>query len=119
MWSVEEICKRVAIIDKGKLITIDSISNLKLSELKKKDDIKVFVSGLIENHENYNNLKRIDWILDVQHEDNKNYVITINGNNKVKELQRLLLETFSTIENIKINEPTLEDVFISLTKRDI
>ena len=119
MWSVEEICKRVAIIDKGKLITIDSISNLKLSELKKKDDIKVFVSGLIENHENYNNLKRIDWILDVQHEDNKNYVITINGNNKVKELQRLLLETFSTIENIKINEPTLEDVFISLTKRVI
>lgn len=117
MWSVEEICKRVAIIDQGKLITIDSISNLKLSELKKMDDIKVFVTGLIENKENYKKLKNFEWILDVQHEDNKNYVITINGNNKVKELQRLLLETFSTIENIRINEPTLEDVFISLTKK--
>jgi ABC-2 type transport system ATP-binding protein len=119
MWSVEEICKRVAIIDKGQLITIDSILNLKSAELKKKDEIKVFVSGLIENKDNYNKLKTINWIQDVQHEDKKNYVITINGNNKVKELQKLLLETFSTIENIRINEPTLEDIFISLTKRVI
>jgi len=119
MWSVEEICKRVAIIDKGKLIAIDSILNLKSEELKKKDDIKVFVSGLIENKENLKKLKLIDWVRDVQHEDNKNYVITIDGNDKVKELQQLLLATFSTIENIRINEPTLEDIFISLTKRVI
>lgn len=119
MWSVEEICKRVAIIDKGKLITIDSILNLKSDELKKKNEIKVFVSGLIENKDNYERLKKINWIQGVQHEDKKNYVITINGNNKVKELQRLLLETFSTIENIRINEPTLEDIFISLTKKVI
>ncbi len=119
MWSVEEICKRVAIIDKGKLITIDSISNLKLSELKKKNEVKVFVSGLIEQKENYRKLQTKDWIIDVKHEDKKNYVITINNNNKVKELQRLLLETFSTIENIRINEPTLEDIFISLTKKAI
>ncbi|MFP4460705.1 MAG: ABC transporter ATP-binding protein [Thermotogota bacterium] len=117
MWSVEEICKRVAIIDNGKLIIIDSIANLKTNELNKKDDIKVFVSGLIGNEGRYKKLKNIDWILDVQHEDKKNFVITINGNDKVKELQRILLETFSTIENIKIKEPTLEDVFISLTKK--
>jgi len=119
MWSVEEICKRVAIIDKGKLIAIDSILNLKTEELKKKDDIKVFVSGLIVNKENYKKLKLIEWVRDVEHEDKKNYVITIKGNDKVKELQQLLLETFSTIENIRINEPTLEDIFISLTKRVI
>ena len=119
MWSVEEICKRVAIIDKGKLIAIDSISNLKASELKKKDDIKVFVSGLIGEKNQYNKLLSKEWIIDVKHEDKKNYVITINNNNKVKDLQKLLLETFLTIENIRINEPTLEDIFISLTKRAI
>lgn len=117
MWSVEEICKRVAIIEKGNLIAIDNISNLKSLEMSKKDSIKVIVSGLIENKNDIEKLKRTDWILDVKHEDQKNYVFTINGSGKVKELQQLLLKTFSTIENIKINEPTLEDVFISLTKR--
>jgi len=117
MWSVEEICKRVAIIEKGNLIAIDHISNLKSLEMSKKDSIKVIVSGLIENKNDIEKLKRTDWILDVKHEDQKNYVFTINGSGKVKELQQLLLKTFSTIENIKINEPTLEDVFISLTKR--
>jgi len=117
MWSVEEICKRVAIIDKGNLIAIDDISNLKSSEMRKKDSIKVTVSGFVENQKKFEKLMITNWILDVKHEDQKNYVFTINGSGKVKELQQLLLETFSTIENIKINEPTLEDVFISLTKR--
>jgi hypothetical protein len=39
------------------------------------------------------------------------------GNDKVREFQRLLFENFERIENIRINEPTLEDIFISLTQK--
>ncbi|HOO32546.1 MAG TPA: ABC transporter ATP-binding protein [Thermotogota bacterium] len=116
MWSVEEICKRVAIIDKGKLVTIDRISTLKSEELKKQGRIKIFVKGFPGDKRNLKNLEAIEWITEINHEDKNDFVFTVDGNERVKEFQALLIKNFETIENIRINEPTLEDIFISLTK---
>jgi ABC-2 type transport system ATP-binding protein len=118
MWSVEEICKRVAIIDEGKLIAIDSISNLKSAELLKLGEVKIFVKGFVEDKECIKNFKKIEWITDINREEKNNFVFTLNGNDRVKEFQSLLMKNFETIENIRINEPTLEDIFISLTQKN-
>jgi ABC-2 type transport system ATP-binding protein len=117
MWSVEEICKRVAIIDNGRLVTVDRISDLKSVELKRQGSIKIFVKGFMDKQDNLDALSRFKWITNIIHEDQNDYVFTIESNERVKAFQGILLEHFETIENIRINEPTLEDIFISLTKK--
>ena len=117
MWSVEEICRRVAIIDRGALIKVDSISNLKREELKNQKVVKVFISGVIRNKDKMKELENVNWIEHIEHEDRFSYVISLKGNSHVKELQKQVVQNFDTVENFRVNEPTLEDIFISLTKR--
>jgi ABC-2 type transport system ATP-binding protein len=117
MWSVEEICKRVAIIDDGKLIAIDEIANLKSAEIKRLGKVKIFVKGFMGDKQALKRLESIEWIEAITHEDQNDFAFMLCGNDKVREFQRLLFENFERIENIRINEPTLEDIFISLTQK--
>jgi len=117
MWSVEEICRRVAIIDRGNLITVDTVKNLKREELKNQREVKVFISGLIRDRVKFRELEDVSWIENIEHEDQYSYVITLKGNAHVKELQKKVVENFDTVDTFRVNEPTLEDIFISLTKK--
>jgi len=110
MWSVEEICDRIAIINDGKLIALDNITNLKNDHLKEKNILSVKVKGSL-NKSKLDLSKKRDKILNYRILRDNAYLFELRGNNS-----SFLTEIFDEIESISHIEPSLEDVFISLTK---
>ncbi len=109
MWSVEEICDRIAIINEGNLIAIDSVSKLKREFLSKKNSIGVIVRGNL----NYGKMKsspKFKSVIDFSQTDDNSYIFNISENSSA-----FLTSFFDGIETITYVEPTLEDIFIALT----
>jgi ABC-2 type transport system ATP-binding protein len=105
-----EYCDRIAIIDHGKIIALDTPANL-----------KKMVGGdiiLISSSQKENLKKEIieKYNLEVKDEDGKLEIEVAEGE---KFMPRLFNELHSTIESIEMRKPTLEDVFLHLTGRQI
>jgi len=113
MWSVEEICSRVAIIDKGKLIALDSITSLKaLRGAGKKADFQV--QGLLKEDAERNFKKMIE-VKSIKKDHLDKYCFTIEADSNFEAVKKDILKNFTEIRGFNLKEPSLEDVFISLT----
>jgi len=105
-----EYCDRIAIIDHGKIIALDSPFNLKkmmggdIIDLKSADSQKLSLE--IEQKFNLKPIK----------EDNGLKLKVAEGE---KFLPRLFNELETKIDTIEMRKPTLEDVFLYLTGRQI
>lgn len=116
LTEVNEICDRVIIIDKGKIIATDTGENL-----KKKID-KNIVDIIIEDPENnINKIKHdIDGIIDIKfinENENKEKEYQIEAEERVdirKELMNKLGKLNIVIIELKKTKSTLEDVFVKL-----
>jgi ABC-2 type transport system ATP-binding protein len=105
-----EYCNRIAIIDHGKIVTLDTPSNLKKQV---GGDIVRITSGqkdiLKEELERrYGKEVKDD-----------NGVLQIEIADGEKFLPRLFNEIDTKIDSIELHEPTLDDVFLSITGRNI
>lgn len=114
---VSQICDKVIIINKGKLVAIDTPNNL---EDKVQNDNSVFVT--VEDNENkiesvkekINGAKEVKLV--AENEDGtKQYLITGSGE---EDLRKSVFETFAqeniTIFEMKKSDVTLEDAFMKL-----
>lgn len=116
LTEVNEMCDRVIIIDKGKIIATDTGENL-----KKKID-KNIVDIIIEDPENnINKIKHdIDGIIDIKfinENENKEKEYQIEAEERVdirKELMNKLGKLNIVIIELKKTKSTLEDVFVKL-----
>lgn len=105
-----EYCDRIAIIDHGKIIALDTPANLKK---------RVGCDIIILTSEQRESLKK------ELKEKYKQDVIEDNGTLKIeveegeKFLPRLFNELQSPISSIELRKPTLEDVFLQLTGHQI
>lgn len=114
---VSQICNRVIIINKGKIIAIDTPENL---EKKVVGDNSIYVT-VEDNEEKMKNIKeKLSQIKEVklvsENEDKtKKYIITAE---KDVDLRKNLFETFAkegiTIFEMKKADATLEDAFMKL-----
>lgn len=114
---VSQICEKVIIINKGKIVAIDTPQNL---EDKSKQDNLITVT--IEDPENkmekvtkeINGIKEVKLVKDNE-DGTKQYSITSAEN---KDLRKKIFETFAkekiTIFELKKTETTLEDAFMKL-----
>jgi len=113
MEEADYLCDRVAIIDEGKLQAIDTPGNLK-KKLKDKEILEVqieFDENLIEDAES------VDGVLNAIYDKG---VLKLF----IKDRDRLLLDIAGVLSNRPIRsissvEPTLEDVFISITGKKL
>jgi ABC-2 type transport system ATP-binding protein len=96
---VQKICSRVAIIQTGKIIKVESIENLRKKMLKK---ISISFSGT----KNIKELNLRGVVKFNQNEENINFMF----NGDMNELIKYLSDYY--IDNIIIEEPTLEEIFI-------
>lgn len=105
-----EYCDRIAIIDQGKIIALDTPANLKkkvggdIIQLKsqEKDKLKK------EIKEKYKiKIKEIDGKLQIEVPDGESF------------LPKLFNDLSTKIDAIELRKPTLEDVFLKLTGRKI
>ena len=113
------LCEKVIIINKGKLVAIDTPQNL---ENKVSGSNSILVT--VEDNENKikNTIKQIDEIKDInlikENDDNtRQYMLTATSD---LDIRKIVFEKFAkegiTIFELKKSEITLEDAFIELIK---
>lgn len=111
MYEADELCDRVAIMDKGKIVALDkprmlkekfggeALINIKMKESLTKEGLTLF--------EKYNTALKDDEI----------QIFTKNPWKIMPEITKKLISKGLLTEKIEVAEPTLEDVFVKLTGR--
>jgi ABC-2 type transport system ATP-binding protein len=113
MEEADRLCNRIAIIDHGRIIAIDTPKNLKdglggdLVTIGSPDPAAV-AAALIE-----------PWVARVETHNNEVIVSLKNADQHVSSIVTLLNTRHIPISSITIHKPTLEDVFLSFTGKTI
>src|SRR3989344_281367 len=108
MEEADKLCDRIAIIDSGKIVVLNSPSNLKktiggdIVTLKTKDP-------------NIEKLKKLRFVKKVEI---KNHTITLTVTNASEHLPEIL-KNIGKVESVEVHSPTLDDVFIHYTGKEI
>jgi ABC-2 type transport system ATP-binding protein len=122
MEEADFLCDRIAIIDGGKIIALDTPENLKKS-INEVKSIKIELTKAEEKL--INDIKAIENIKTVINDYNsekRNYTLTIhhtNGNSIIQKILDCISKNKTQILNINVLEPSLEDVFIHLTGKSL
>jgi ABC-2 type transport system ATP-binding protein len=115
MEEADALCGRVGIMDHGKLIALGTPAELK--DGLGGDVIRLEVEGpagfVVAA------LERIDWVLSVRARDGMIDITVQGGETHIPEVLRITDQTGASARSIALKKPTLEDVFIHHTGRDI
>jgi len=113
---VERVCDLVGIIDKGKLVTVSTVSALQQRYAR-----SIFEMEFIENPAAFvATLKNIAWLADAA-------LVNLNGKPAVRvravdigiarrELPRLVSASGLTLERYELSLPNLEEIFVEIVK---
>lgn len=116
MEEVEIICDRIIILDKGKIIAKGTTDELKtLAKLEEK--ITVEVKNISE--ETLKEIKEFKTVLDLNYQGNTLVVVYKKGKDNLGELIDYLHEKKVAYSKIFSERPTLNDVFLELTGKDL
>ena len=113
MEEADLLCDRIGIIDKGKIIALDTPSRLK--ESIGGDSIRIQVTP--NSNLNFATLKGFDFIRKVEFVSDGR-VIILSVCDAIHNLP-VLLKNASNVDSVEYSIPTLNDVFLQLTGRDI
>jgi len=105
----EHLCKQIAIIDSGKIITEGSTTELIQNTGENSIQIK------LKNWRNSNILN--DW--EYSFENDYLNVVTNDSDRDIPKLIKIISKTNASIEKINIKKTTLEDVFLKVTGKSI
>jgi ABC-2 type transport system ATP-binding protein len=114
MEEADELCDRIAIIDHGKIIKLDTSEKLKDSLggdiIRIGTNKQAQLIALLKKNKLFKKIKSYDDSIE----------ITIkNGSEAIPKLIELARKSGITIEYTTLKRPTLEDVFINLTGKEI
>ena len=115
MEEVEQIADRIIIIDKGQLIAEGTVDELK-SMIKKSEIIRIEAKGISD--EDIEKIRKLDNVFGVDYDGKMLKIEAGNGNNVVKVIT-LLQEKGYRIKNVYSEQPTLNDVFLELTGKEL
>ena len=116
MDEADTLSDRVAILDNGKLLKLDTPNNLK-SSIGTGDILEIKLKNNIEN--TIYELKKLTYIKNITRSDDKLSINLLNATNKLPEILKIIDNNNSHLKNISIRQNTLEDVFIELTGRQL
>lgn len=115
MEEIEELCKRVFIIDLGKEIAYGDRENIKSSVFSNN---KVMLEAQNINGELIVDLNKVKGVSKVSERED-NLTLTITSEFKLGNVLSLLEKNNINIKKISYEEPKLEDVFLSLTGKTL
>ena len=116
MEEIEEICDEICILDKGKIIAEGSSKYLK-ENFSKSNIYTIALKSKLENIEKY--IIRVDGIENVSVNDKVIKCTYSNNNNTLQKLVNTICNNGGVIESIKNELPTLENVFLNLTGKNL
>ncbi len=107
MEEADRLCDRIAIIDHGKIVVLDSPEKLK----------KVLGGDIIRlkiNNPDIEALKKLDYVKDVGSLDGTISLTVLNAGEHLQEI----LKVVGKVESVEVRSPTLNDVFLHYTGRE-
>lgn len=116
MEEADQLCDRIGIIDNGKIQVIDSPENMKNAMGNE------VISLTFENGNSIDflsQLRQIDLIKKINEDDNKLTVFTSKGTEVIPKIFQISSELEIKILSLSLTQPTLDDVFLSYTGREI
>jgi ABC-2 type transport system ATP-binding protein len=105
-----EVCDRIAIIDKGKIITIGTPD-----ELKKTIGGDVIYIRTANNKEAKTEIEKL-FQIDVSEKGDELFLTAIRGDACIPEIIRAIGQM---VLSVRLQRPTLNDVFLKMTGREI
>jgi ABC-2 type transport system ATP-binding protein len=108
MEEADLLCDRIAIIDHGKIIALDTPLNFKKGLGGDLVTVKTKNPELSE-------LEKMDYVKHVQYKDG---LLSLTVNDASAHLQKIL-EKVGEAEDVELHSPTLNDVFLKLTGKQI
>ncbi len=116
MEEVEILCDRVIILDKGKIIASGTTDELKgLATIEE----KVTVEGIEVNKKVCEEIKKFKTVDTVSFEDEVLYITYKKGKNNLNDLLDYLRKNDIKYDKIFSERPTLNDVFLELTGKEL
>jgi ABC-2 type transport system ATP-binding protein len=115
MDEADYLCDRVAIIDKGKIVIMDTPAHLKdtlggdMVHLEIADGGEALLAVL----------RKIDWIKAITAHDGQLGLTMDRGDTRIPELMNLALQAAVKVQAVNLRKPSLEDVFLHFTGRTI
>ncbi len=116
MEEVEQICDRVLIIDKGHTIAEGTIDELK-GMIKKSEIITIEASGLEDK--DIEVIRELRNVYGVTYENNTLKVEAGSGKHNVIDIVNILQDRGYKMKKIFSEQPTLNDVFLELTGKQL
>ena len=108
MEEADRLCDKIAIIDFGKIVVLDNPKNLK----------KIIGGEIIKfkiKNPSIESVRRLSFVKEVKRLDDS-VVVTVS--NADKNLQQIL-KVIGKVESVELHAPTLNDVFLHYTGREI
>ena len=112
MDEAEKLCYHIAFVDKGRLITLDTMENLKLS-IPTGDLIEIGFETIDDRM--LSDIRSIGQITSVEAIDHKLVISAKNGGEVLPSIISVMAKYSLPMTSISIRPPSLEDVFIYLT----
>lgn len=116
MQEVDDICDRIAIIDKGHIIAEGTSEELK-NLVEDKNTLNLTVTKKIEGLEA--KLNEITGVQKVTFLDDEYKILTLRSSNLISNLVSVVAQNGGDIKNIVNEEPSLETVFLALTGKKL
>ena len=116
MEEAESLCNRLAIMDRGKLIAVDTPSNM-IKSLKNTYTLKIELTDpinedqLLSLKESANSIEQIT---------PSSYLLKLNKSpHSLDQILQTIVNTKMHLNHLEINPVTLEDVFLELTGNEL
>jgi ABC-2 type transport system ATP-binding protein len=117
MDEADRLCDRIAIVDHGKLVALDTPAALKAS-VPGSNVIEVQFENLPEDWEN--KLRRLPEVTSIRHEGAAMYrILTGNGSRTTTQLVELAVQEGVGVKSLSVQNTTLDDVFVHYTGRQL
>lgn len=117
MDEADRLCDRIAIVDHGKLVALDTPPNLKASVPGSNVIEAQFLNAPADWEER---LHKLENVTSVQHEGAGMYrILTGDGSRTTTELVELAVKTGAAVKTLSVQNTTLDDVFVHYTGRQL
>ena len=112
MYEVEELCDRIAFMSDGKIISIDTSSNLK--KLIKKHTVEIAVKKDVKLLKEFLKTEGVDIIF--EKDNGIVFEVTTEKDKMYKIISKIFHKGFM-LSNLHVKGPTLDDIFIKIARR--
>ncbi len=113
MEEAERLCDRVAIVDHGKIVALDTPQNL-IRNLGAENRLIFSIDGKLDLQK----LRRLDGVTAVEPE-NDEFIVSGHGERLVGDVVHAITANGVRLRTLRTEQPTLEDVFLKLTGRKL